>query len=33
MTTEKAEIDNILIEDILRVFEGDNTAAQLESGH
>lgn len=33
MTTEKAEIDNIVIEDILRVFKGDNPAAQLRSGH
>ena len=31
MTTEKAEIGNIVIEDILRVFKGDNSAAQLGS--
>lgn len=33
MTTKKAEIDNIVIEDILRVFKGYNPAAQLGSGH
>lgn len=33
MTTEKTEIDNIVNEDVLQVFKGDNTAAELESRH
>ena len=33
MTTEKTETDNIVNEDVLQVFKGDNTAAELESRH
>ena len=30
MTKEKTEIDNIVIEDVLRIFKGNNPAAELD---